>query len=111
MPTLYRIVRGRQFVIEDVRSNLARCKPRRASELLDIAEWAGVSTFDTPERAGYTARLHHMGTQLARLDVPADDSRVVLSPRSSSGHVTVWACEQVLASFVKGCPAQFCVIR
>lgn len=98
MPVLYRIIRGRQFTSDDLRSNLARCKKRRTGEIIDLTLWAGVSMFDNVQQAGRVARLNRIGTQLARLDVPETDERIVLGPRSSLGHVTVWACDQVLHS-------------
>ncbi len=105
MPTLYRILGGPQVTLYDFRANLARCKPRRGRELIDYSIWAGISTFDNPPAAERLARRHRMGTHLARLEVPADDERVVLSPSSESGHITVWACEDLLASFVHGVTA------
>ena len=100
MPTLYRILVGSQATLHDFRANLARCKARRGHELIDASIWSGISTFDTQGPAERLARRHRMGTHLARLEVPADDERVVLSPRGESGHITVWACEDLLASFV-----------
>jgi hypothetical protein len=100
MPTLYRILLGPQPAPTDFRANLARCRPRRGHELLDAAIWAGISTFDSQGPAQRLARRHRIGTHLARLEVPVDDERVVLSPRGDFGHVTVWACEDLLASFV-----------
>lgn len=102
MLTLFRIVRARQFTIDDVRSNLARCKPRRQAELINIALWSGISMYDSPESAGVTARKHRIGTQLARFDLPDDDRRVAFGPKSQSGHVSVWGCEDVLASYFVG---------
>jgi hypothetical protein len=105
MATLYRILLGSQATLLDFRANLARCKARRGHELIDAGLWAGISTFDTQPRAERLARRHRMGTHLARLEVPADDERVVVSPRGESGHITVWACEDLLASFVHGVTA------
>jgi hypothetical protein len=101
MPTLYRILSGPQATPDDFRANLARCKPRRGRELIDHSIWAGISTFDNPSAAGRMARRYRMGSHLARLEVPTDDERVVLSPRAETGHITVWACEDLLTSLVQ----------
>jgi len=102
MPVLFRLLGGPQPTGYDFRANLVRCRPRRMGELLDVALWAGVSMFDSPAPLERLARRHHMGTHLVQVGVPDDDPRVVLGPRSGSGHYTVWACEQVLLDFVRG---------
>lgn len=99
---LYRVIRDRQFQLEDVRSKMERCLPRQGSELLHVELWSGVSMFDTARQAGRVARRNHLGMQLARLDIPDGHPMVVLSPPSQSGHVTVWSCAQVLATFYAG---------
>lgn len=98
---LYRIIHGRQFDPSDLRSNLNHCKKRRKAELADISLWAGVSTYNTAGQAGLVARTNGIGTMLARLEVPENDARIALGQPSSSGHVTVWGCEQLLASCVQ----------
>jgi hypothetical protein len=100
--TLYRIIRGQQFALEDVQSKLERCVPRTGSELLRVELWSGLSMFVTAPQASRAARKHNLGRMLVRLDIPGGDPMVVLTSPNHNGHVTVWACAQHLASFHAG---------
>jgi hypothetical protein len=102
--TLYRIIARADPTVLDFRSHMAQCQSRRFAEIQDHALWAGVSTFLNPLRAAARARrFSALGTHLARLEVPDDDPGVVvrqtLDPRSA--HFTVWACEDLLLTFVR----------
>jgi hypothetical protein len=101
--TLYRIVQGPSPTAADFQSHMAECEPRRAAELIDHALWAGVSTFDDPRPAAQRARRFSIGTHLARLEVPDDYPTVVVRQtlEQRSGHFTVWACDELLLSFVR----------
>ena len=101
MPTLYRILLGAEPTAFDFRANLAKYLPRRGAELVDLPLWSGVSMFDSVVAAAQTARRYRIGTHLGRLEVPADDRRVLLSHPGSSGQRTVWACEEALLSFFR----------
>jgi hypothetical protein len=100
---LYRITQGYVFSLDDVRSKMERCIPRQGSELRRVELWSGVSMFETATQAGRVARRNKFGMGIARLDVPDGHPMVVLSqPPSQSGHVTVWSCAPILASFYAG---------
>lgn len=100
--TLYRILPGSVAAVGDLRSHMAQCDPRRGAELVDHCLWAGVSTFDAADKAARRARRFAIGTFLAVLEIPDDDGRIVARPTLSTGHYTVWGCERLLLTFVRG---------
>jgi hypothetical protein len=100
MITLYRILREPVPVRADFRSHMSKCDPRRGAELVDHALWAGVSMFIDPLAAARRARRYHLGTHLARLEVPEDDPAMVVRPTLADNHYTVWACEDQLFGHV-----------
>lgn len=92
MPAVYRIVRDDVPTDYDFQSSRARGRAVADSASdLEIALWAGVSVYDTDERARKKARgLPQLGSHIAHLELPDGPAIPVARTTRSPGHHTIW---------------------
>jgi len=98
--TLYRVIRSRHPSWADFLSNLVRDQPARQAEIGNLAEWAGVSTFEDLEEARDRAqRFPILGRYIAELVIP-DDAPVLIEPSVGPGHWTIVGGPGLLLRYV-----------
>ena len=97
----FRIVRGSRPTRQDFLSNKDKGLPPRGPEIDDPAEWAGISVFDTRERAERLARRRNfaLGAFVAELRIP-DDAPVLVRKTFGPGHYTLWGVPPVFLALV-----------
>jgi hypothetical protein len=97
----FRIVRASRPTPEDFLSNKEKGLPPRGPEIDDPAEWAGISMFDTRERAERLARRRNfaLGAFVAELRIP-DAAPVVVRKTFGPGHYTLWGAPETFLALV-----------
>jgi hypothetical protein len=97
----FRIVHRNPASREDFLSNRDRGLPPRGPEIDDPAEWAGISVFDTLERARRLALRRNLalGAFIAELHV-AEDAPVIARKTFGPGHYTLWGTPETFVDLV-----------
>lgn len=89
VPILFRIVQEDSPTVGDFTSAMMRGIPPQRRERQHPGEWAGLSMFDSSERARALARQYpKLGTAIAT--VRLDPKRVVVWKTFGPHHFTVW---------------------
>jgi hypothetical protein len=97
----FRLVRRDPPTRADFLSNKDKGLPPRGPEVDDPAEWAGISVFDTRERAERLARRRNLalGAFVAELRIPAD-AAVIARKTFGPGHWTLWGTAELFVRLV-----------
>ena len=104
--TLFRIAKSPAAVTSDFVSRMAECEIPRPEEVADPGMWAGLSMWDSHERAAnMSRRWRHrgLGTYVARITIPDDAPTsvpAIARPTRGPGHYTVWSCAGRLTELV-----------
>ncbi|MGE3597362.1 MAG: hypothetical protein AB7N70_17585 [Dehalococcoidia bacterium] len=102
MATLYRIILTKEPTLADFLPDNVRGRPKPADPDLE-RYWYGFSAYATETQARKKARgVPTLGTAIAALDLPEDDSRISFERSlSSKGHHTIWGDAAILLGRVQ----------
>lgn len=96
-PLFYRVTRAGAPTVRDFRSNTAKGRQPPAYDSETLRLWAGVSMFDSLDRARERARhLPGMGRYIATIRIPPDGSVHYERTGNDPHHYTLWGDPLVL---------------